>query len=175
MPQLSQDQRLAWLRECLTGATESLPYRVAGTLLLLYAQPLVKVAMLRTSDITLTPDGTQITLGDTPVTVPAPFASLLHQHLGGRPHLRTGNGTETPWVFPGLRAGTHIHPNTIRDRLRVLGISLRGARNAALRDLVTQVPPPIVATLLGYSAPVTLRHAAAAAQPFSRYVRSLDL
>ncbi len=38
-PALSQDQRLAWIHELLTGTSESLPYRVAGMLLLLYAQP----------------------------------------------------------------------------------------------------------------------------------------
>ncbi len=37
---LTQDQRLAWIKELLTGDTESLPYRVAGTLVLVYAQPL---------------------------------------------------------------------------------------------------------------------------------------
>lgn len=40
-PSLSQDQRIAWIHELLTGTSESLTYRVAGTLLLLYAQPLV--------------------------------------------------------------------------------------------------------------------------------------
>ena len=55
------------------------------------------------------------------------------------------------------------------DRLRSLGINLMGARNAALRDLVTQVPPPVLATMLGYSQEATHRHAAKAAQPFSRY------
>ncbi|MDT5357268.1 MAG: hypothetical protein QOJ56_5800, partial [Mycobacterium sp.] len=39
---LTQDQRLAWIKLLLGGDAESLPYRVAGTLLLLYAQPLVK-------------------------------------------------------------------------------------------------------------------------------------
>ncbi|WP_230990361.1 hypothetical protein [Rhodococcus oxybenzonivorans] len=37
-PTITQDQRIAWLRELLTGNSESLPYRIAGTLLLLYAQ-----------------------------------------------------------------------------------------------------------------------------------------
>ncbi len=32
---LTQDQRLGWIKELLTGDAESLPYRVAGTLLLL--------------------------------------------------------------------------------------------------------------------------------------------
>jgi hypothetical protein len=48
-PSLSQDQRLAWIHELLTGTSESLPYRVAGMLLLLYAQPLVKVVTFPTS------------------------------------------------------------------------------------------------------------------------------
>ncbi|WP_223883939.1 recombinase XerD [Pseudarthrobacter sp. BIM B-2242] len=50
-PAITQDQRVAWLRELLTGTSESLTYRVAGILLLLYAQPLVRVAKLRTDAI----------------------------------------------------------------------------------------------------------------------------
>ncbi|WP_346995734.1 hypothetical protein [Dietzia sp. SLG310A2-38A2] len=38
-PSLTQDQRIAWIYELLTGNSEALPYRVAGTLLLLYARP----------------------------------------------------------------------------------------------------------------------------------------
>lgn len=44
---ITQDDRLAWIRALLTGDDESLPYRIAGVLLLLYAQPLVRVAGLR--------------------------------------------------------------------------------------------------------------------------------
>ena len=47
-PTITQDQRLAWLKELLAGDSESLPYRVAGVLLLLYAQPLTKIAALQT-------------------------------------------------------------------------------------------------------------------------------
>jgi hypothetical protein len=62
------------------------------------------------------------------------------------------------------------------DRLRPIGIDLLGARNAALRDLVCQVPAPIVATQLGYSHRVTQRHAELAAEPMSKYasIRSGD-
>ncbi|GAB2643990.1 hypothetical protein GCM10009743_19070 [Kribbella swartbergensis] len=35
-PSLSQEQRLAWIQEILTGIGESLPYHVAGMLLPLY-------------------------------------------------------------------------------------------------------------------------------------------
>jgi hypothetical protein len=45
-------------------AMESLPYRVAGTLLLLYAQPPMKIVALPTAAIVIAPL-------DSPATVPA--------------------------------------------------------------------------------------------------------
>jgi hypothetical protein len=65
---LTQDQRLAWLKELLSGDAESFPYRVAGTLLLLYAQPLVKVAAPPTTAVVLTPHEMRISLGVTTST-----------------------------------------------------------------------------------------------------------
>ena len=59
-------------------------------------------------------------------------------------------------------------------RLRDLGINLLGARNTALQSLAVEVPPPLVAELLGYSYNVTHRHAEIAAQPWARYVKAAD-
>lgn len=169
-PSLTQNQRLAWLKELLTGSSESLPYRVAGTLLLLYAQPLVRVAALRTTDVASHGDELHIALGKHPTTVPAPFADVLREHLNNRPNLRTGAGPQSPWLFPSTRAGQHLHPNTVMNRLRDLGVNLLGARNRAIADLVTEVPPPVVADALGYSHQVTTKHADAAAGAWTRYV-----
>lgn len=52
---LTQEQRLTWLRECLTQQIDTLPYRIVAALLLLYAQPIVRIAQLRTIDIVVTP------------------------------------------------------------------------------------------------------------------------
>jgi hypothetical protein len=57
------------------------------------------------------------------------------------------------------------------ERLREIGINLLGARNASLRALVNEVPAPLVAEMLGYSYQVAQKHAAAAAEPWSRYPR----
>jgi len=168
---LTQDQRLEWIRELLTGNTESLPYRVAGTLLLLYAQPLVKGAAIPMRNVLVAPDGLSLQLGVTPSPVPEPFAELLRAHIRNRPNLRTG-GADNPWLFPGYRPGEHLHPSTLMDRLRALGIDLLGARNTALRELVAQVPPPVVAEMLGYSDKVVHWHAALAAQPWARYAKT---
>jgi hypothetical protein len=165
---LTQDQRLAWIRELLTGESESLPYRVAATLLLLYAQPLVRIAALPMTKVIVAPDGLSLALGVTPSPVPEPFAAMLRSHINNRPNLRT-SGADNPWLFPGYRPGEHLHPNTVMDRLRQLGIDLLGARNTALQELVSEVPTPVVAEMLGYSDQVVHRHAALASQPWAKY------
>jgi hypothetical protein len=169
-PLLTQDQRLAWIKELLTGDVESLPYRVAGTLLLLYAQPLVRIAALTTMAVDVTHGEVQISLGAEPVPVPGPFADMLTDHLRNRTNLRTGAGmVSNPWLFPGRNAGKHLDPQTMQMRLHNRSISVLGARNSALQNLVAEIPPPVMANLLGYSHTCTQYHAQLAAQPWSRY------
>jgi hypothetical protein len=93
-------------------------------LLLLYAQPLVRVAALKTTAIVLTPQEMRISLGAEPVPVPAPFASMLSQHLHDRPNLRTtGGAAGTPWLFPSTYPGKHLEAQFVMKRLRALGIT----------------------------------------------------
>ncbi|SKV41874.1 site-specific recombinase XerD [Mycobacteroides abscessus subsp. massiliense] len=120
------------------------------------------------SKVLVAPDGLSLKLSATASPVPEPFAELFKSHITNRPNLRTA-GAANPWLFPGYRPGEHLHPNTLMDRLRWLGMDLLGARNTALRELVIQVPPPVVAEMLGYSDQVVNRHAALAAQPWGRY------
>jgi antirestriction protein ArdC len=57
------------------------------------------------------------------------------------------------------------------QRLRWLGIDLLGSRNTALRELVSEIPAPLVAEMLGYSDQVTQKHAAEAGNTWARYVQ----
>ena len=155
-PSLSQDQRLAWIHELLSGSSESLPYRV-------------RVVTFQTTVIDDGDAGMSIMLGAHPTDVPEPFASLVREHLSTRPNLRTGAGPESPWLFPSTLAGRHLHPNTVMDRLRDLGVNLLGARNRAIGELVLECPPSLVADALGYSYQVAFLHADKAAEPWARY------
>ena len=92
----------------------------------------------------------------------------MRSHAANRPNLRTGAGPDSPWLFPSTRAGQHLHPNTVMDRLRDLGINLLGGRHRALGELVLECPPSLVADALGHHA-VTARNHAAAAEPWARY------
>jgi hypothetical protein len=110
-----------------------------------------------------------ISLGRHPTDVPEPFASLVREHLAARPNLRTGAGPDSPWLFPSTLAGRHLHPNTVMDRLRDLGVNLLGARNRAIGELVLECPPSLVAEALGYSTKVAFLHAVKGAEPWARY------
>jgi hypothetical protein len=170
---LTQEQRMAWLRELLTGDSESLACRVAGILLLLFAQPLTKIAALPTSAITCTENDLRILLGQEPIPVPQPFADMLADHIENRPNLGTTGGVAvSPWLFPSVRPGRHLGPQAIRERLERLGIDLLGARNTTLQSLVVAVPPPLVAELFGYSYNTVQLHAEVAAEPWGGYVAS---
>ena len=161
---LTQEQRLAWIKELVVCEVHALPSRIAGILLLLYGQPLTKIAGLRTSAVTTHDDETRILLGDDPIPVPEPFATMLNNHLAARPNLQAaggGGGTTIPWLFPGMSPGHHLTPQHIMRHLRHMGIHLRGARNTALQSMVVEVPPPIVAEMLGYGRqvhPAPCRH-----------------
>ncbi|MEV5710650.1 hypothetical protein [Actinoallomurus sp. NPDC052274] len=168
-PLLSQEQRLDWLRILVEQPVDTLSYRVAGMLLLLYAQPLVRIVRLEAEAATESAEGLFIKLGEGLAPVPEPFAAMLRAHLSNRPNLRTASGGRSPWLSPSTRPGRHLDAQSLMERLQGIGIELQAARNTALRELVRDVPAPIAARMLGYSDQVTHKHAAAAAVPWGAY------
>lgn len=63
-----------------------------------------------------------------------------------------------------------MHQNSIMMALRERGIEILGARNAALRALVLEMPAPVVADALHYSYSVTDRHRRDAGATFTDYI-----
>jgi hypothetical protein len=75
----------------------------SGTLLLLYAQPPVRIAALKTAAVDVTDNKVRISLAAEPIPVPDPFAGMLNGHLHNRPNLRTSAGMAAqPMALPGL-------------------------------------------------------------------------
>ncbi|MFI7481957.1 hypothetical protein ACH9EU_08765 [Kocuria sp. M1R5S2] len=168
-PMITHTERLELVRNCLehrhvTGST-----RLAGLILLLWAHPLNKIVMLRREHLTVTPQGMLLTLGATPTAIPEALTAMLWQHLQNPGNQNTAN-TGTPWLFPGTRAGQHLHPATLSRRLKVLGIDAQRARNATLRDLTHEVDARTLIDTLGYSPGIIARHAALSATPMSDYI-----
>jgi len=137
-------------KQLLTDPSIDPADRFAGCLILLYAQPLTRIAALRRSAIRVSPDGTAtLSLGREPVELPPPLAGLA-SHL---PLRRTGRmsahlDTES-WLFPGRNSNQHLHPASLGRRLQALGIDSRRCRNTALLQLGAELPAAVLADMLG--------------------------
>jgi hypothetical protein len=166
---ISQRQRLDLLQRLLTDEGIALLTRIAAVLMLLYAQPLTRILSLTIDDVLHEDGEVTIRLGEPPVPVPEPFASLLLRYTGQRLNLTTATNAGARWLFPGRRGGQPMTPDSIERRLHLAGISARNGRTGALRQLVLQAPAPVIATTLGYTHQQAARVSAEAGSPWSRY------
>lgn len=166
---MGQHHRIAALRHLVTDETVPLRSRIAGSLILLYAQPVSRIVRLTIDDILHDGDHTLLRLGEPPTPVPEPLAGLLRAYLEDRPNMATAANPASLWLFPGRRAGQAMDPGSLRDLLQEIGIPAQSGRTAAIRQVVLQMPPPVVAQALGYHHNSTTRIAAEAGSPWSGY------
>ncbi|GAB7068632.1 hypothetical protein H7J06_29690 [Mycobacterium hodleri] len=136
---ISLHNRVKVLQRIAAGLDMDLTERVIGTLILLYAQPLSRIVRLTVDILTKTKGRVLIRLGDPPAPIPSPFDDIVRTHLRSRHNL-----------FPGRRACQPLHPTSIRLRLTALGIPNMPGRSRALREMLLQAPPAVVASMLGF-------------------------
>lgn len=135
----------------------------------LYAQPITRICSSPVDDVSISGDHSEIRFGKDAVPVPCPFSELIRRHVLARPNMNTAANPNSPWLFPGTTPGGHMHAQYLMKELRKIGIDLQGARNGALRELVLEIPPAVVAKTFDYSARTAKRHAPAAGAPWSSY------
>jgi integrase len=127
-PIFSQTQRIEHLKQFLEpGITLSPADRTAALLLLLFGQPLTRIAAMKLSQIANETDSLTIRITDDVLAVPEPFASIVLQYLADLPNQNTSAHLEQRWLFPGMKPGDHLNQTTIMNRLRDAGIDLRTA------------------------------------------------
>lgn len=149
--------------------------RVAGLLVLLYGQPLTKIAALTTDQVLTTDEGIRLALGPHPVTVPPPLDQLLIHLAEDRDGaLALGRSTDHSWLLPGTHPGRPRSPRQLRTRLASYGLPSRRGRNSALMDLAAQMPPAVLSEVLGVSIGAATGWAAAAGGPRAQYAAELS-
>jgi len=168
-PVLDHTARLDILRRLLDPAAGRVEFRVAAMLGVLFGQPFNRIAALSVDDVVIDADSIGIRLGQGVTPMPAPFAAMLAELVARRPNLNTATNPTSTWLFPGRNAGRHLTPDALRQRAMGMGINLMGARSGALRQLVLDCPPPVVADMLGYSYQAIDRHALKAGSPWASY------
>ena len=142
--------------------------RVAGLIVVLFAQPVTRVTALRLADVH-EHDGTiALVLGDEPVVLPERAAAVFSGYLRERSSEETTNGA-SPFLFPGRRAGYPMIAAQLTARLNRIGIT-RHERQGALTHLLSEVPAAVVAKATGYSPATTAARAACAGTDWASYV-----
>ena len=143
--------------------------RVAGTLLLLYAQPLSRIVRLTIEDIAEDGGRMHLKLGENPLDVPPVLVDLLRQLPVHKPFGAARELADKQWLFPGKRAGRPRHAGSLMRALQPLGIPSRVSRNTALLHLANSAPPAIVANVLGIDTNTAQRWAETAGSSWTRY------
>jgi len=166
---LPPHQRVALLGRVLTGRDLPLRSRVAAAIVLLYAQPVSRIACLTIDDITRDGDQVLLHLGEPPSPVPGQVADLLLEWTAHRSNTNTATNHDSRWLFPGRRAGQPMTPNALAALVHDLGVPTVAGRTAAIRQLVLEMPAPVVADALGYGQATTTRLAAQAGGTWNRY------
>jgi hypothetical protein len=173
-PAISQDQRWTLAARLLHDTALEPTDRVAGCLLLLYGQPLSRIAAMTTGQVTRRNSETFIQLGRHHVPVPGPLASAVLQLISdGRSYRGVGSPPATTWLFPGHLPGRPITPATLGERLRSIGIYAQTGRRAALLDLAAQLPAAVLADLLGLHQTTAAKWMHQAGGDWSRYAAEL--
>jgi hypothetical protein len=110
---LDGEERWAQARRLIHDDTLALDDRVAGLLMLLYAQQASTISQLRADNVDLDTDVVRVHLGLTPVELPQPVAGLVRALVTTRTgHAVIGRPATTDWLFPGGRPATRSAPPT---------------------------------------------------------------
>jgi len=124
--------------------------RLAGLLVLLYAQRTTAISRLTLSHVQASGGQALIRLGREPVVLPEPVDALALQVAAiRRGHAALGDDGTSAWLFPGGRPGQPISAPRLGERLRDIGIHCGQARSAALFQLATDLPAAVLASMLG--------------------------
>lgn len=146
---MDAEQRWAIARRLVEDETMDPADRVAGALVVLYAQPLARIIILTTADVIDGDDGqVQLRLGPDALDLPEPFATLIRL-LPRRRRESSAQQVPNPWLFAGTHAGRHLNAVALAARLGAIGIEPRRARLAAVDQLSREIPPAMLAGVLG--------------------------
>lgn len=144
--------------------------RVAGLLVLLYAQPTAAISRLTLDRVHLDEHQVRLQLGPEPIVVPEPLAALVRELIDHRHgHATLGDHGASPWLFPGGRPGQPISAHQLGQRLHQLGLRPGQARSTALFGLAAELPAALLSRLLGIHISVAVAWQHACAGDWSTY------
>jgi hypothetical protein len=144
--------------------------RVAGLLVLLYAQWPAAISRLTIDHVDATETHVRLRLGREPIVLPEPLAALVrHLVVSRHGHATLGDQGSSPWLFPGGQPGRPISAEHLGERLRQLGLRPGQARSTALFGLAAELPAALLARLLGIHISVAVAWQRASSGDWTNY------
>ena len=147
---LDNQHRWDTARRLLHDETLHAEDRLAGLLVLLYAQGATAISQMTVKQIQIDDHKVRLHLGRVPIHLPEPIATLARTVIANRKgHATIGALKPSPWLFPGGQPGRPISTARLTQRLTNLGIRPNQTRSTALFQLATEIPAAILARTLG--------------------------
>ncbi|MER5927669.1 hypothetical protein [Streptomyces mirabilis] len=135
------------LLRCLNDTALPMEVRVAAALVRLYALPLTRIVELTDDHLHHDQGHTYLTVSHHPFVLPPKFARRIDHQLQRSP--RRSNTAGRRYLLPGHSPGRPRNPLSLADTLRHHGLPARAARNTAMLDALVDLPPMVIADLLG--------------------------
>ena len=149
--------------------------RLAGLLVLLYAQTPAAICRMTIVDVETDVDPVRLHLGSSPIHLPEPVADLARLVASNRKgHATIGALTPSIWLFPGGQPGRPISTGQLTQRLNQLGIRPGAARSTALFQLATEIPAAILARTLGIHTDVAVSWQRLSAGDWTNYAAEVS-
>jgi hypothetical protein len=149
--------------------------RVAGLLVLLYAQWPAAISRLTLDHVHAGADAVRLRLGPEPVVLPEPLAALVRELVNTRSgHAVLGDPGTSRWLFPGGQPGRPISAYQLGDRLRQLGLRPAQSRSTALFALATDLPAALLARTLGIHISVAVAWQRASNGDWANYAATIS-
>jgi hypothetical protein len=169
------ERRWAQARRLLHDHTIRPDDRLAGLLVVLYAQSPFTISRLRAERVEATAQRVRIRLGREPIVLPPPLDGIARQALASRQTSKRaiGAGKASLWLFPGERAGQPMSAGHLADRLRLVGVEPKPDRQTAMFGLAAEVPAALLSRLLGISTDVAVTWQRAAAGSWLGYAAAV--
>ncbi len=172
---LDQEQRWHQAKRLLHDDTLDTDDRVAGLLLLLYAQRPAAISRLTIDDIDSSDDTVKLRLGSTPIVLPEPLATLTRDLIvTRRGHAVLGDPGTSRWLFPGGQPGRPVSADRLGERLRLVGLRPAQARSTALFQLATELPAAVLARMLGIHIKVAVQWQQVSAGDWTSYAADVS-
>jgi hypothetical protein len=167
---IDSEKRFEQARWLLSDTAVDCSDRVAGLVVLLYAQRAAAISRLSLDHVEIGDDAVRLHLGPHPVVLPEPLAAIVVELVASRRgHAALGNPGASQWLFPGGQPARPISASRLTERLRDLGIQAGPVRSSALMQLARELPAAVIARMLGVHIKVAVQWQQAASGDWAAY------